>query len=136
MSDCNCDFSGCGIVDRLARADRRIACVDRRLGTLTARLFWNQQGSTAAEEVPIFEHQNKGLTPKNWKTGTEIEGYRHSFKLDFAWWQSKQGQYGIYSIQLPGESLLQCEVESQNYQPGETSASLDLRVINSTATYA
>lgn len=133
---CDCDFTGCGIADRLAKADRRLACVDRRLGKLTARLFWVQQGATESEEVPIFSHKNNGLTPKNWKTGTEIEAYRHSFTIDYAWWLSKEGQYGVYKIQLAGEPLLTCEVETQNYQPGETSASLDLRVVQGAALYA
>lgn len=137
MSNCDCDFSGCGITDRLAQVDRKLACVDRRLGTLTARLFWAPCGNaTVAEEVPIFEHQNKGLSPKNWKTGVEIEAHRHSFKVDFAWWQGKAGEYGVYSIKLPSEAApLPCEVEYQNYQPGETSAMIDLRVTQGAATY-
>jgi hypothetical protein len=136
VSDCNCDFTGYGITDRLARADRRIACVDRRLGNLQARLYWATCGNAAAEEVPIFEYKDKGVTPKSWKTGVEIEAHRHSVRVDFAWWQSKSGEYGVYSIKVPYEANpLPCEVESQSYQPGETSATIDLRIVQGVPTY-
>lgn len=122
---------------RFRQIDSRAARIDRQLGLLQARLFW-RTGSQPWEEVEIFTHDDQGLTAKNWKTGLEIEGYRHKVTVSKNWYENRsvQGVTGTYGIQaVIGGPIVPCELESQIAKDEDTYASLTLREIQTVSTF-
>jgi hypothetical protein len=117
--------------------DARLARMDRQMGVLVARLYW-KTGTEDWGEVEIFSHNGYGLTPKNWKTGVEIEGYRFRVTVSKGWYESQQrstatGTYGIQ--QTEGAPILPCELEDQTVRDGDPYASLSFRIIATVPTF-
>ena len=118
---------------RLSPIDSRIAAIDRRLGYLRARLFWKPAGG-AYQELDIFTHIDRGVTPKNWRSGTEIEAYRHTVTVNKQVFLALSG-YGTYAIQTDTQPMLPCTLETQNTQDDSTDVILDLAIVPSTPTF-
>ena len=121
------------IPKRLTSIDSRIAKIDRRIGFLRARLFWKPSGGDY-QEVDIFTHKSNGLTPKNWRTGTEIEAYRHTVTVNKQQFLLLSG-YGVYAIQVEDQPLAPCTLESQVTQDDSTDVTLDLAIIPTAPTF-
>ena len=122
------------IPKRVTKADSRVAKLDRRYGLLRSRLFWKPAGGEY-QELEVFSHQDKGLTPKNWRTGTEVEAYRHTFTVNKQGFLPLAG-YGTYAIQSEAdEGLLPCTLEAQITQDDTTDVTLDLAIVPSTPTF-
>jgi hypothetical protein len=122
------------IPKRLSPIDSRIANIDRRLGYLRARLFW-KVGTGEYKELDVFSHKNNGLTAKNWRTGTEIEAYRHTVTVNKQQFLALSG-YVEYAIQTETDTqLLPCTLEAQVTQDDATDVTLDLAIVPSTPTF-
>lgn len=121
------------IPKRLTPIDSRIASIDRRLGFLRARLFWKPAGGEY-REVEVFSHKNNGLTPKNWRTGTKVEAYRHTVTVNKQVFLTLSG-YGTYAIQTENEPMMPCTLEAQVTQDDATDVTLDLAIVPSTSTF-
>lgn len=118
---------------RLTPIDGRISRIDRRLGSLRARVFWKPVGGVY-QEIEIFSHKDLGLTAKNWRSGTEIQAYRHTVTVNKIAFLALSG-YGTYAIQTEGQEMLPCTLEAQVTQDDSTDVTLDLAIVPSTPTF-
>jgi hypothetical protein len=131
------------VAKRIRRVDRHIASIDRRLGFLASRAFFNPNGLPDWEEVEIFAFQDLGVTPKNVATGEELSAHRFTIQVSRDWLESHTGLDGIWGISreesgtkakanpLLVETIVECESESEDYQDKDTYGTVVLRVIQS-----
>lgn len=123
------------IPDRLTKVDSRVSKIFRRLGFLTARFYFKPVAAADYTEVEIFEHQDSGINAKNWKTGSEVSGHRHTVKVSADWWRLQSGEHGTYGLSIEDGAILPCELEGATFQDDDTAAALQLRIIQSVNTY-
>ncbi|BAS59864.1 hypothetical protein NIES2135_21240 [Leptolyngbya boryana NIES-2135] len=122
------------IPDRLTKVDSRVSKIFRRLGFLTTKLYF-QPANGAIEPVEIFAHDDKGWSQKNWKTGSEVAGHRHSVKVSADWWMAQGSSHGTYSIQVRDDQpVVPCAVEGDTMTDDGTYVSLDLLELNTVET--
>ncbi|MBL1177670.1 hypothetical protein [Pantanalinema sp. GBBB05] len=93
-------------------------------------------GTSEYTEVTVFEHEDLGLTAKNWKTGVEIEAYRYRLKVSKAWYEAtvNAGVHGTYALKLSEDAaLLPSELETQTVVDKDTFATLTFRITQTVA---
>lgn len=112
---------------RLRHIDRRSASVDRRLGFLSMRLYF-QPLDGARVEVSIFAAADLGTTAKNQKTGEEVTAHRYRFSVDRDWLDQYAGVIGVWSIAPEGEPPLESTLEDQTIADEGTDGVLVFRI--------
>ncbi|PSB26189.1 hypothetical protein [Stenomitos frigidus] len=122
---------------RIVVADARVAAVDRRLGLLKIRLYY-QVGDAPLQEIEVFSHNYKGWGPDQWRDGSgsgpQVE--RHSLTVNRLQWQTITSQPGQYFIrQNDGTALQACLTERQIGQTADTVAVIDLKTVSEVKTY-
>lgn len=131
------------VAQKLRKVDHRISLIDRKLGFLSSRIYFNPNGLPDWEEVEIFKFQDLGVTPKNVATGEELSAHRFTVSVSKDWLESHAGLDGIWgvsrgdtgvkakAIPLSIPAIIECETESEGYQDSDTFGTVVLRVIQS-----
>lgn len=122
---------------RVVRADSRLATIDRRLGLLKLRLYY-QVEDAPLQEIEVFTHSYKGWGPDQWRdgagTGPQVE--RHSLTVNRLQWQTITSQPGQYFIRKEDGASLQAVIpERQIGQTADTTAAIDLKTVSEVQTY-
>ncbi len=122
---------------RVVVADSRLAAVDRRLGLLKLRLYY-QVGDAPLQEIEVFTHNYKGWGPDQWRDGSgsgpQVE--RHGLTVNRLQWQTITSQPGQYFIRkADGAELEPVIPERQIGQSTDTTAAIDLKTIGTVQTY-
>ena len=122
---------------RVVVADSKIAAVDRRLGLLELRLYY-QVGESPLQEIEVFTHNYRGWGPDQWRdgagSGPQVE--RHSLTVNRLQWQAITSQPGQYFIRKQdGAELQPVSPERQIGQTTDTTAAIDLKTISTVQTY-
>lgn len=120
---------------RLRRVDARVANIDRRLGFLSGRAFFKPYAPDPEGlpydwlEIDITDFADQGISPKNLRTGHEVEAHRFSVTVSRDWFERYADMPGRYAVQVSeGAELLHCEPENISIDDGATTGTLSLRV--------
>jgi hypothetical protein len=114
---------------KLRKVDTRISRIDRKLGFLQTRLYF-QPMDGGWEEVPILQATDLGSTPKNFKTGEEVYAHRYTVRVGRNWLDARTGITGDWAIAPDGieANKQRCELENQSVKDNSTFGTLDFRI--------
>lgn len=112
---------------RLRSVDGRFASIDRRLGFLSARLYF-QPMDGAEREADIFACTDSGVSAQNKKTGEEVYARRYSFKVNRSWLEANANLDGIWRIAPGGGVKLKATIEDQSVNDADTFGLLSFRI--------
>lgn len=115
---------------RLRRVDLTLAQIDRRLGFLQGRAYFQALGATTFTEVLIFDFHDEGASAKKLETEESVYAHRFTIRVDRDWIEANQESDGAtWAVSRDeGVTLIPCEKESEVFQDGDTFATMTLRI--------
>lgn len=120
------DISG-----RLRDVSARISKIDRSIGMLRSRVYFQPAGGVT-EEVLITEFKDNGVNEKPLSTGESVAGHRFTIQVNLNWVDAHAGQAGQWSVTRDNDPTpILCEKESETFQDEDTEATIVLRVSQS-----
>lgn len=119
------------VLQKLRAIDLRLAeKVSRnKIGSLVGRVYFQQAGSTTWSEVPLVRFTDQGVSSRNSRIGSQVQGHRFAAEVGRDWWdtvRTLRGNYAVRPTGIASDPLIQCDLEGHVADDSKTTVSLEL----------